>query len=236
MLHKRTLPITANLEEEAQESDILVDVVSKPKDPKAFPGLYPSTVPRLLVECQPYLVIESAWRSRTTIVAVNVKDGSIHDLGNAQGINQTASHRLMATDGKSRILAIKTSLISPPKLLLGSFTSESTNSDPEIQWTIVKEWVYDFVNNDEIAFSHEKLHSTVIPLPGWNGTEALVVSPQPLDKVPTLPQNHVQALCVGKTAQADSASTVIPPLIMFAHGGPCSVFTSVWNLMSCLAW
>lgn len=104
-------------------------VVQDPK-PDEFPGLYTISIP-----AQPLLglngtsvAMTSAWRSRTTVVAMSEK-GVVNLTPDDGGLH---SWTVLATDGVDQLLASRSSLRSPPELLLGKVKTSG-----EVQWTSI---------------------------------------------------------------------------------------------------
>lgn len=154
-LHKRALPINKTGQD---ENDTLVNVVGVPSPVDSFPGLYPSAIPAVCGQGSsdaststssktPFILVESAWASRTTIVAVNLEDGSVHD----QGSDDISSFKLLSSNSAARILAVRSSTITPPELLLGTLTA---SPEPRTKWTILKKAKYEF--------THKHCESTVL--------------------------------------------------------------------------
>lgn len=154
-LHKRALPIKITGQD---ENDTLVNVVGAPSPVDSFPGLYPSAIPAVCGQGSsdastspssktPFILVESAWASRTTILAVNLEDGSVRD----QGSDDISSFKLLSTNDEGQILAVRSSTIAPPELLLGDLTA---SPQPHTKWTILKKAKYEF--------THRHCKSTVL--------------------------------------------------------------------------
>lgn len=143
-LHKVGFTPTAGLR---AAEDIIVDVVQKPSHPGGFPGLYPDYLPTsCFLKAQAsegdleraYIVLPSLWGSRTTILTVDLLDGSVVD----HGTDEITSFRLLATDGRTLLSAVKSSIISPPELVLGVMgVGKGPTSKPNIGWQTIKSWL-----------------------------------------------------------------------------------------------
>lgn len=152
-LHKRRLPLEPN---QLETDDVLVKEVRAPNQPGEFPGLFPNNPPSqcLLaasssksVVGKTYLVLATTWASRTTIILVDLEDGSVHGIGS----DEITSYKLMSTDNMSRVIAVRSSTVSPPELVLGTL---SVLSEPRISWTTIKSWQYRFQGEKHCTLSH----------------------------------------------------------------------------------
>jgi acylaminoacyl-peptidase len=133
---------------------VLVDVVGTPANSDAFPGLYPDffagncllSLSESSKECaKSFMVLQSCWASRTVILTVNLEDGTV----NKHDSDPITSWKPLATDGAKRLLAIRSSTISPPELMLGTFSEVNELS---IDWVTVKSWNYSFKENLHCKF------------------------------------------------------------------------------------
>lgn len=108
-----------------------------------FPGLYPPTLPRSATlslrsdDNKPakYLTFSSQWRSQVRVVAVDCATGQVSSH-TPQGMD---SMSLLATDGQSRLVAIRSNPLSPPTLVLGQ--ASLTDGQLTIKWRDIKTWV-----------------------------------------------------------------------------------------------
>lgn len=155
VLHKRTLPISPH---QLAEDDILVDIVGAPSYRGGFPGLYPEEPPSQCILTTPdsssrrarsFIVLATAWASRTTIILVDPESGSVHDVGS----DDITSYKLLSTDNATRVIAIRTSTIYPPELVLGTM---DTTSEPTLSWKVVKRWPYRFQQGKHCLYASLK--------------------------------------------------------------------------------
>lgn len=111
-----------------------VGIVEDPQ-PADFPGIYAISLPPqpfIQIQGKSYAISTTNWRSRTTAVLVSLEDGSVVDLTPDDGAH--LSWVALGTDGESQIVCSRSSLTSPPELLLGRVTAHD-----EVQWkTIVQ--------------------------------------------------------------------------------------------------
>lgn len=138
--------------------------VGNTKDDDAFHGLFldgllPSSV--VLMEDVPYVALSTFNRSRKVVNLINLIDGSISSLtpwltksddivfpyliddGDAELKKERTqdglrSFSLMATDGKSKIIASRSSMTEVPVLVLGALTRKA-DGKIGVEWSILKE-------------------------------------------------------------------------------------------------
>ncbi|XP_046841558.1 acylamino-acid-releasing enzyme-like [Xenia sp. Carnegie-2017] len=69
-----------------KERKILVDVVDKPKNAEAFPGIYNFALPkRTWSEDSRYVIFHSIWRSNQVIIAIDVLNGMVSRITSGNG-------------------------------------------------------------------------------------------------------------------------------------------------------
>lgn len=142
-------------------------------------------------------------------------------------------------------------MITPPELVLGTMSGES---DTRVNWKVIKSWPYTFKDGEHckpsdtviacapanlpvrliIVEGLDTLYSTIVPLPGWPNTEAIVVSGHPLNKVEGLPCQVYSAKVLEATPSL-STPTCLPPGSLNPHGGPNDADISSWRAESCLS-
>ena len=98
-----------------------------PSAPDVFPGLFPNNLPSSAkivtgLESEPVtsIVLHSQWGSRTTVLLISTKDGSVIDLtpANKEGLY---SWTVLATDGQSLVVCQRSSPSVPYEIYLGYF-------------------------------------------------------------------------------------------------------------------
>lgn len=112
----------------------LVDIVWEPTQ-GGFPGLYtdfslPSS-PFLEIGSTNFLVTHSTWSSRFTVLLVNLETGEVKDLTPDQD-DLLYSWTVLCTDGRNRIICVRSSFSIPPEVVLGSFDENLT-----ISWQVL---------------------------------------------------------------------------------------------------
>ncbi|THH33349.1 hypothetical protein EUX98_g805 [Antrodiella citrinella] len=143
-----------------------VSVVEDPKDGE-FPGLYTVTLPAdpfLVVDGEAYVVSNSVWRSRSTVILVRLKDGNVTELTSDDG--KLYSWMVLATDGGSQLTCTRSSLTSPPELLLGRI-----GSDLQANWTTILKSTLSVELQTRVA----SLDLSVIPVKDRYPTETIVL-------------------------------------------------------------
>jgi acylaminoacyl-peptidase len=101
----------------------LVDVIESPDSDEAFPGLYLGDLPARFALSDGALAFSSIWGSRRVPLLVT-REGKVVDLAPAK--DSSASWGVLATDGAQRILATRSTVGEPPRLMLGTLQSDKT--------------------------------------------------------------------------------------------------------------
>ncbi|GAA5820928.1 hypothetical protein JCM11251_001881 [Rhodosporidiobolus azoricus] len=218
------------------ESDkVLVSVVDvpDPKNPGAgtasdpFPGLYVDQLPLepfLSCSSSTSVVMSSIWRSRRVPLAFDLQTGKATNLapwperkdnldaalpynyllkstaGEAE--DPLASFTVLGTDGKDRVLGLRSSPVRVAEVVVGKVAG----AGEETKWVVVKKPGL----SEKLSTALSSLSYTILPLPKFDPTELILISPIPID--PTAP-----------------SSPNLPPLINQPHGGPHSTVCSEWS-------
>ncbi|GAA5850477.1 hypothetical protein JCM9279_001428 [Rhodotorula babjevae] len=210
----------------------VVTVVDEPDakqggDP--FPGLYVDQLP-----LEPFVVGEggevavamtSVWRTRRVPLVVGLESGAVTSLapwperrtsvdaalpylylGAGEGKEgdeqeQLESFSVLGTDGQDRVVALRSGPGSPPRLAVASVQEGSS-----ARWKVLKEAPV----SDELSSALSRISYTILPLPKFEPTELVLISPIPID--PT----------------AESQIN-LPPLVVIPHGGPHGASTTDWS-------
>ncbi len=209
----------------SNNSVVLLDSVAQPGGPDGFPGLYLDQLPQkpfLILPTGPHVVLNTFWRSRRVPVAVSLFNGQPTSLApwpeasddalpylDPAKRTQLSSYNILATDGVGRIVATRSSLASPPEVVVGQVYPQGQGT----VWKVVRP----ASAPPAVAESLAKLDFTVLPLPKFERAELLVLSPIKIDP-------------------AAESTFALPPLITIPHGGPHSCTTTDWNAQTaCLA-
>lgn len=120
---------TSFLQKAAEKALISITKDGIPPSPLPFPGLYPSynlpssptivTVSESASESVPFIVVHSQWGSRTTVLLISIKDGTVTELSPASEEEGLYSWTVLATDGRSRVICQRSSPSMPYEILLG---------------------------------------------------------------------------------------------------------------------
>ncbi|KAG5653151.1 hypothetical protein H0H81_002062 [Sphagnurus paluster] len=147
----------------------LVDAVSNPAKGE-FPGLYPdynftaSPFLRISSSMAPYMVTNSIWGSRSTVVLISTADGSVKDLTPEDG--NLYSWTVLATDEHSRFVCARSTPISPNELILGQLKGSG-----EVVWRVL----YKPTLHPNVEKELSTLRASVIAIPDRYPTEAIVI-------------------------------------------------------------
>ncbi|KAF8638353.1 hypothetical protein AX17_002255 [Amanita inopinata Kibby_2008] len=159
----------------------LVDTILEP-GPDGFPGLYPSfsllPSPSFLVSHptwdEPRIITQSTWGSRTAVILISTKDGSVVNL-TPQG-NDIQNWTVLTVDNDNR-KGIKIAFVaslpsSPHQVILGTL-------DPTI--LVIKEWrvVHKPTISEEATILLQALHTSIVsvPIPDQQPIEMIIVHP-----------------------------------------------------------
>lgn len=118
----------------------LVDVRLEPlKDLNTFPGLYPSynlpASPFILDDLsQTNILLHSQWGSRTTILQISLKDGSIREVL-PDGNGSLFSWSVLATDGRGQVVCSRSTPDVPYQIWLGQVRKHRG----DLQWSLLDE-------------------------------------------------------------------------------------------------
>ena len=110
------------LDTETGEEKTILGTIWEASETDSFPGYYgdlqlPSQ-PFLRLASAPFIVFQSVWGSRTTVLLVNLVDGHVKDLtSDTNGL--LYSWTVLATDGINQVVSVRSSPSSPPEVLLG---------------------------------------------------------------------------------------------------------------------
>ncbi|KAG0694165.1 Alpha/Beta hydrolase protein [Suillus ampliporus] len=158
---------------------VLVDTVMEPTSENDFPGLYteynmPSS-PFLRRGDHENIVLQSLWRSRTTVLFIDTESGAITDETKMSEGESMYSWNVLATDGKTRFICSRSTPTTPSEVLLGSFDLHGN-----INWKVL----------DKPAMSVETekalsdLTASIIPVGARPPTETLVIQSKKLSSGP----------------------------------------------------
>ncbi|GAA6057111.1 hypothetical protein JCM3770_002085 [Rhodotorula araucariae] len=208
-----------------EEDRTIVPVVDIP-DSKAssdpFPGLYVDQLPQdaFLVDASGSVsvVMTSVWRSRRVPLVIDLDSGAVSSLapwpetrtrvdaalpylylGENDG-DQLESFGVLGTDGSGRVIALRSGPGVPPMLVMADVRARQPGWP---FWSVLRE----ASTSDELASALSRISYTVLPLPRFDPTELILISPIPID--PTA-ESHVN----------------LPPLVVIPHGGPHGASTT----------
>ena len=127
-LHVRDLKGTAG-------DRILVDAVYDPSA-QEFPGLYTeynlTDSPFLRLGGKTYVLVQSLWRSRPTLISINVENGAVVDLTPALDGQALYSWSLLGTDGARSVICSRSTPTSPPETVLLTLKQDGFPGDVQV--------------------------------------------------------------------------------------------------------
>ncbi|KAI0682049.1 Alpha/Beta hydrolase protein [Cytidiella melzeri] len=178
------------------ETKSLVGSVRDPA-PSEFPGLYLNTLPaspfvRAPGSSTSCIALSSIWRSRSVVLLILLADGNIVNLTPMEN-DAPYSWTVLCTDGKDSLLCTCSAPNRPPQLVLGNIGENSA-----VQWKVVVKPDI----SDDLREQLEGLKTEIIPVPGRDPTETIVLR---------------------KATQANQPSITMP------HGGPHSPNTTQFS-------
>ncbi|KAF9232903.1 Alpha/Beta hydrolase protein [Melanogaster broomeanus] len=137
-----------------------------------FPGLYTDfnlLANPFIYNMTPSVVLQTCWRSSATIVSVQVETGDISHERMWFGGSPSEGWTVLVTDGVSRMVCSKSSLTSPPKLVLLTLNRG-------------REWIRTVLDRSIVSPEMEEalgdLAMSVIPIPDRHPTETIVLKPK----------------------------------------------------------
>lgn len=106
---------------------LLVDAIYDPS-PRKFPGLYTdynlAGSPFLKLGDKTYILVQSLWRSRPTLISIDVESGAVIDLTPAPEGQALHSWNLLGTDGARSVISSRSTPTSPPETILLTLTQD----------------------------------------------------------------------------------------------------------------
>jgi acylaminoacyl-peptidase len=194
------------------QTSTVVDVVRKPDAETGFPGLFVDQLPRDLWVSPTKIVTSTAWRSRRTVVSIDIESGDVEELTLTSSYPGTttvlfANHRW--------ILATYSTPTEPWMLFLGQVDFEKNNNkNLKVHFSVLES------SKIEKAKGFYQPHSWSIinKIPGQlESLEAILVEPHKSNSA---------------AQQNTAVSGVKPPLVIFPHGGPHSGFAAEFSVLS----
>lgn len=236
--HKLHLRDTAKVTE--RDNDVLVDTVwaSSAHDDE-FPGLFPPSLPRSAVlavkssegKVSRYLVFSTQWRSQLRLVTVDLQDGEVtsHTPPGMQSIS------LLATDGMSRLVAVRSDPVSLPSLVIGEASLQAGRII--IEGHIVKTFDPSLpkgLSGQSVSASLLARLRVSFPLVGHLQTS--IIRQQEAEHIETIVSSPMEfsqydmkypIVRCGLSESGDSKKAA--PLIISLHGGPNGASRTGWS-------
>ena len=99
---------------------LLVDAVHDPST-QEFPGLYTDNLadrPFLRLGDKTFMLVQSLWHSRPTLISIDVESGAVIDLTPVLEGQALHSWNLLGTDGAHSVICSRSTPTSPPEIIL----------------------------------------------------------------------------------------------------------------------
>ncbi|GJJ12040.1 hypothetical protein Clacol_006281 [Clathrus columnatus] len=178
---------------------LLIDSVYEPKDSKDFPGLYVEQLPSNPFvsldnsKIPSHIITHSVWGSLQKVLRFDLRSGEITTIVDDPHYSWTITN----TDGRQAVLAVKSSMTSPPELMLGQLSSSSS-------WQTIDRPVLSHSTREQL----DTLCSEIISIPDRYPTEVITLrlskkKPLPMISIPhggphvtSTPEFNPSAICL----------------------------------------
>ncbi|KAH6567333.1 hypothetical protein BASA83_008867 [Batrachochytrium salamandrivorans] len=188
------------------ESKTIVPIVKATSTPAEFPGIFSHGLTEkqwAKTDSGVFAIIQTSWRCQETLVAVNSLTGEVHRL-TAQLPASFYSYTLYSVSIDGWIVAARSMVNEPPKLVLGKFSTPGEI----VEWTVIDEPVI----KPDVTSGLENISLKVTGIPGCNSNvEVLFLTPK----------KSRHPLLDGELGGA--------PLIVMPHGGPHGVISTAFS-------
>ena len=189
----------------------VVDIVRTPNAETGFPGLYVDQLPRELWLSPSKIAVSTAWRSRRTVVSIDLESGEVEEL-TLPSSYPGATTVLFAN---SRwILATYSTPTEPWMLFLGQVDFEKNHKDLKVHFTVLE------CSKVEKAKGFYQPHS-------WSIVNRI---PGQLESLETILLEPFKSNSKAQLSTAVSGTR--PPLVIFPHGGPHSGFAAEFSVLN----
>ncbi|RHZ56850.1 hypothetical protein Glove_396g76 [Diversispora epigaea] len=202
----------------SKKNRLVIPIVRSPSESfnQNFPGLYGDRISSnsfATIDRNEFLLMHSYWRSRRTILAVNLTTGR-DDCGGGdkiiQNLTSTGSWSLLNV-WKNYIIAIQGFPNKFHQLNLGVITGFNNEKGLKIDWTVI-----DQPNVEEVSNILSKSTWSIIkPFEDKPNLEIILYQPNQATTETTETTEN--------TENISSSVKKLPPLIVIPHGGPHSV-------------
>lgn len=189
----------------------VVDIVRKADSATGFPGLYIDQLPKRFWVSPTKIIASSAWRSRRTLLAIDIESGAVEELTPAS--EYPGSTTALYADSQ-RMLATYSTPTEPWSLFLGSTNGGQSKTGTKVQFSVIES------SKVEKAKAYYEPHtwSIVDKIPGQlESLEAILLEPFKSDNA------SQKSSAVGGTK---------PPLVIFPHGGPHSGYSTEFSALT----
>ncbi|KAH7927981.1 alpha beta-hydrolase [Leucogyrophana mollusca] len=161
-----------NLSPELSEAKLLIDTVWDPAA-DAFPGLYTEyNLPSrsfLHLSGSAYVVAQSLWKSRTTVLLIDVTTGSVRDVTPAISEDTLYSWNVLCTDGGRQVVCSRSTPTTPSEIVLGRFDERGN-----VKWKVLDKPTL----SPDAERALGELEVSIIPIPNRPSVETIVIQPK----------------------------------------------------------
>ncbi|RUS18686.1 Alpha/Beta hydrolase protein [Endogone sp. FLAS-F59071] len=191
---------------------VALDVVQEPDSPGGFPGLYVEQLPGQPWIRDEWIVLNSSWGNRKTILAVQIRTDKLREAQQAKVVDLTPADTASRSwsvlyVSEEYVVAKRTSPTEPGDLMLG-LVGRDGEDVLRVDWHHVDKPDLDDKAVELLSSFQHTFHTSILP-----------TSPI-LQSITLLPVDPVN------TYIGHRLNTSLPPLITFPHGGPHSAFTT----------
>ncbi|ESK91736.1 acylamino-acid-releasing enzyme, partial [Moniliophthora roreri MCA 2997] len=149
----------------------IVDIVDAPSSAGEFPGFNPDPTlpssPLVRLGDREHLVVHSVWGSRTTILFISIKDGSVKNLTPLED-NLPYSWSVLCTDNDKRVICIRSSNTVPFEVVLGEFDDQGN-----VSWRVLQESLS--LLPQSVQDGLRALKVGIITIPDRHPTESILI-------------------------------------------------------------
>ncbi|KAF8130223.1 hypothetical protein EV363DRAFT_1490473 [Boletus edulis] len=168
--HASTVSLYARDLKGVTKDRLLVDVVYDPSD-QEFPGLYTEYSlpenPFLRFDDKTYIVVQSLWRSRPTLISIDVENRHVIDLTPVLDGQPLYSWNLLGTDGVRSVICARSTPTTPPETVLLTLSQDKFPGTVQV---LDRPFI-----SQELQKALDRLDARIIPIPNRHPVETIVV-------------------------------------------------------------
>ncbi|KAF8438494.1 Alpha/Beta hydrolase protein [Boletus edulis BED1] len=208
--HASTVSLYARDLKGVTKDRLLVDVVYDPSD-QEFPGLYTEyslpDSPFLRFDDKAYIVVQSLWRSRPTLISIDVENGHVIDLTPVLDGQPLYSWNLLGTDGVRSVICARSTPTTPPETVLLTLSQDKFPGTVQV---LDRPFI-----SQELKKALDGLDARIIPVPNRHPVETIVVR----SKEPVQGHKPFCLTIVHGGPHASSVTSFTPGVLAYALEG-----------------